>query len=97
LCKLLVLPANVRLVWKVITRYKHSSLFDLSVVYIKNVLQPRFQNDDVTTTTKPSRAVVNIPRRTSTVDDAGRDDVGSNETDNDDKGDEDDLFQVPTR
>ncbi len=29
--KLLVLPANVRLDWKVIARYKHSSLFDLIV------------------------------------------------------------------
>ncbi len=29
--KLLVLPANVRLDWKVITNYKHSSLFDLIV------------------------------------------------------------------
>jgi hypothetical protein len=28
---LLVLPANVRLDWKVIARYKHSSLFDLIV------------------------------------------------------------------
>ncbi len=27
--KLLVLPANVRLVWKVIASYKHSSLFVL--------------------------------------------------------------------
>jgi hypothetical protein len=27
--KLLVLPANVRLEWKVIARYKHSSLFGL--------------------------------------------------------------------
>jgi len=26
-----VLPANVRLDWKVITNYKHSSLFDLVV------------------------------------------------------------------
>ncbi len=32
--KLLVLPANVRLDWKVIARYKHSSLFGL-VVYSK--------------------------------------------------------------
>ncbi len=31
LSKLLVLPANVRLDWKVIARYKHSSLFDLVV------------------------------------------------------------------
>jgi hypothetical protein len=29
--KLLVLPANVRLDWKVIARYKHSSLFGLFV------------------------------------------------------------------
>jgi hypothetical protein len=29
--KLLVLPANVRLDWKVIARYKHSSLFGLIV------------------------------------------------------------------
>jgi hypothetical protein len=29
--KLLVLPANVRLYWKVIARYKHSSLFGLVV------------------------------------------------------------------
>ncbi len=29
--KLLVLPANVRLDWKVIARYKHSSLFGLAV------------------------------------------------------------------
>ncbi len=29
--KLLVLPANVRLDWKVIARYKHSSLFGLDV------------------------------------------------------------------
>ncbi len=29
--KLLVLPPNVRLVWKVIARYKHSSLFGLVV------------------------------------------------------------------
>jgi hypothetical protein len=29
--KLLVLPANVRLEWKVIARYKHSSLFGLIV------------------------------------------------------------------
>jgi hypothetical protein len=29
--KLLVLPANVRLDWKVIARYKHSSLFGLLV------------------------------------------------------------------
>ncbi len=29
--KLLVLPTNVRLHWKVITRYKHSSLFCLVV------------------------------------------------------------------
>ena len=29
--KLLVLPANVRLDWKVIARYKHSSLFGLVV------------------------------------------------------------------
>ncbi len=28
--KLLVLPANVRLDWKVIARYKHSSLFGLA-------------------------------------------------------------------
>ncbi len=30
--KLLVLPANVRLDWKVIARYKHSSLFGLVVL-----------------------------------------------------------------
>jgi hypothetical protein len=29
--KLLVLPANVRLDWKVIVRYKHSSLFGLVI------------------------------------------------------------------
>ncbi len=29
--KVLVLPANVRLDWKVIARYKHSSLFSLVV------------------------------------------------------------------
>ncbi len=29
--KLLVLPANVRLDWKVLARYKHSSLFGLVV------------------------------------------------------------------
>ncbi len=29
--KLLVLPANARLYWKVIARYKHSSLFGLVV------------------------------------------------------------------
>ena len=29
--KLLVLPANVRLDWKVIVRYKHSSLFGLII------------------------------------------------------------------
>jgi hypothetical protein len=29
--KLLVLPANVRLDWKVIARYKHSSLFGLII------------------------------------------------------------------
>jgi hypothetical protein len=29
--KLLVLSANVRLDWKVIARYKHSSLFDLII------------------------------------------------------------------
>ena len=29
--KLLVLPVNVRLDWKVIARYKHSSLFGLIV------------------------------------------------------------------
>jgi len=29
--KLLVLPANVRLDWKVIARYKHSSLFGFIV------------------------------------------------------------------
>ena len=29
--KLLVLPANVRLDWKVIARYKHSSLFGLAI------------------------------------------------------------------
>ncbi len=29
--KLLVLPANVRLDWKVIARYKHSSLFYLVI------------------------------------------------------------------
>jgi hypothetical protein len=29
--KLLVLPANVRLDWKVIARYKHSGLFGLIV------------------------------------------------------------------
>jgi hypothetical protein len=29
--KLLVLPANVRLGWKVIARYKHSSLFGLVI------------------------------------------------------------------
>ncbi len=29
--KVLMLPANVRLDWKVIARYKHSSLFDLLV------------------------------------------------------------------
>ncbi len=31
LAKVLVLPANVRLDWKVIARYKHSSLFDLVI------------------------------------------------------------------
>jgi hypothetical protein len=31
--KLLVLPANVRLDWKGIARYKHSSLFGLVVSY----------------------------------------------------------------
>jgi hypothetical protein len=29
--KLLVLPANVRLDWKVVARYKHSSLFGLII------------------------------------------------------------------
>jgi hypothetical protein len=29
--KLLVLPANVRLDWKVVARYKHSSLFGLVI------------------------------------------------------------------
>jgi hypothetical protein len=29
--KLLVIPANVRLDWKVIARYKHSSLFGLII------------------------------------------------------------------
>jgi hypothetical protein len=31
LSKILVLQANVRLDWKVIARYKHSSLFDLDI------------------------------------------------------------------
>ncbi len=31
LVKLLVLPANVRIDWKVIARYKHSSLFGLVI------------------------------------------------------------------
>ncbi len=34
--KLLVLPANVRLEWKVIARYKHSSLFGFVFTYEKN-------------------------------------------------------------
>ncbi len=34
--KLLVLPANVRLDWKVIAKYKHSSLFDL-VIYNEEI------------------------------------------------------------
>ncbi len=36
--KLLVLPANVRLDWKVIARYKHSSLFGLLIGNEKKVL-----------------------------------------------------------
>jgi hypothetical protein len=33
LAKLLALPANVRLDWKVMARYKHSSLFGLVISY----------------------------------------------------------------
>jgi hypothetical protein len=40
--KLLVLPANVRLDWKVIARYKHSSLFGLVISYKGN----KFYNID---------------------------------------------------
>ncbi len=40
--KLLVLPANVRLDWKVIARYKHSNLFDL---FISNE-EKKFYNID---------------------------------------------------
>ncbi len=41
--KLLVLPANVRLYWKVIAKYKHSSLFGL---VIKNEGK-KFYNPDI--------------------------------------------------
>ncbi len=42
--KLLVLPANVRLDWRVIARYKHSSLFGLLVSNKgKKVLKHRHQ------------------------------------------------------
>ncbi len=39
LVKLLVLPANVRLDWKVIARYKHSSFFGFTSATKKKVLQ----------------------------------------------------------
>ncbi len=42
LCKLLVLPANVRLDWKVIARYKHSSLFGLFI----SIKEKKFDNID---------------------------------------------------
>ena len=59
------------------------------------------QNDDRSTTSRPARPVVNIPRQTSNVysdvnDDTDVDvDARSNETDNsNDADDEDDLFQT---
>ena len=56
------------------------------------------KNDDRTTTTRPMRPVVNIPRQTTNVDndvpvDADAD-ASSNETDNSNDDDEDDLFQT---
>ncbi len=41
--KLLVLPANVRLDWKVFARYKHSSLFGLIV----SNKEKKFYNNDL--------------------------------------------------
>jgi hypothetical protein len=40
--KLLVLPANVRLDWKVIARYKHSSLF----AFVDSNEEKKFYNID---------------------------------------------------
>jgi hypothetical protein len=44
--KLLELPANVRLDWKVFARYKHSSLFGLIV----SIKEKKFYNIDTWTT-----------------------------------------------
>jgi hypothetical protein len=52
--KLLVLPANIRLDWKVIARYKHSSLFGL---FVSNE-EKKFYNFD----TRTSVIVPNLPK-----------------------------------
>jgi hypothetical protein len=51
--KLLVLPANVRIDWKVIARYKHSSLFGL---FVSNK-EKKFYNIDTRTAALPSSQV----------------------------------------
>jgi hypothetical protein len=50
---LLVLPANVRLDWKVIARYKHSSLFGLIISNEGN----KFYNIDTRLVTGNSRDI----------------------------------------
>ncbi len=61
--KLLVLPANVKLDWKVIARYKHSSLFGLVINNEKKsfiTLAPDvFLNND----TKKNEIIQNVPKQ----------------------------------
>ncbi len=49
--KLLVLPANVRLDWKVIARYKHSSLFG----FVVSNKEKKFYKIDTSMTRKKAR------------------------------------------
>jgi hypothetical protein len=63
--KLLVLPANVRLDWKVIARYKHSSLFGLVACN-----EEFFYNTDTRRSSRacptvfPSKVVLSMTSRT---------------------------------
>ncbi len=61
--KLLVLPANVGLDWKVIARYKHSSLFGL----IASNEEKRFYNFDTSGLYYKTFRIVIYDRNDSTI------------------------------
>jgi hypothetical protein len=84
--KLVVLPANVRLDWKVFARCKHSSLFGLVVGFEEK----KFYNIDSRTETRISRSA--SAKQVLDFDDIARLDIKTSLTKNVETSQVDDIF-----